>query len=1016
MLSKFIRIVVVVLLAGYCARAWAESRDYGGLYTAERIKYAQANVEKYAWAQKLRDDAVKAAQPWIEKSDEELWSMVPGQGLPRCIDVTFDRFARPQKLPDCPECGEKIKAFGGYPFVVDCEKKPWKVTCPSCGAVFPTNDFGKFYASAIDEHGLFNPARGDRRLLFNTAHPDPKDPLHFYGVDDGFGWVDPETHHAYKFIAYYTWKYWRHIYYDGLSNLASAYLYTGKQIYAHKAAVLLDRIADVYPSMDWAPYAKMGWYHSDANRRVGKIEGAIWETGVVTSLADSYDKILGGTVDDPELYLFLKQQGERYQLPTAKGTRDDFVKNVDDNILRCAYQAVLAERIRGNEGMAQESVAACALALDTQKETNEWLDWLFAPRGGAIPGLIVSQLDRDGLPPEGAPQYCVLWGTHFANIADRLNEYPAYTHHNIYREFPQFRAAFTAPYRMAALGFATPNIGDTNSCGEIAAVGVNVNQMAEGFEQTKDRDIAIAAYRANNNSGKGLGHDVLSPDPEEVGEEIERIGKAARPRPEGGELLSGFDLAMLANGQGKSGAALACNYGRTGHHGHLDQLDFDLLAFGNWLAPQQGYPEMATEWPSRTEWNHNTISHNTVVVDQKPQAENWGGHVRLFEQRRGFGVFRIDAPSAYPQCSTYQRTMLLIETAKKDSYVVDIFCVRGGGDHLYSFHGPPGEVTVKGLEMTPQSRGTYAGENVPLAAHAVGFPLGYSYLYNVQRDRHPGVAYEIDWAAEPGYRGIKSGEDVHLHYFGLTPCDDVALANGDPPQNKVGNPRRLTYLLLHRRGADLTSRFVSVIEPYRKKGFIKSVSKIGDEANRVSLRVELVDGEEDQIDVFFSEKQTRLMAGGAFKGAIGFVRTADHRVKQMELVDGQEISAGEKKLTGRSEITGQVVAMNKELSGGGWIDVESALPTDGSLVGRKIMIENDNERDACYTIRGVKTDGKYTRIDCGPICFVRGYRGKTAMLRGEEMPTDYSQGYLYDFDEGARFRIPLSLEMREGAR
>ena len=36
-------------------------------------------------------------------------------------------------------------------------------------------------------YGLFEPVRADRKLLFNVDHPDPNDPLHSYGVDDGTG-------------------------------------------------------------------------------------------------------------------------------------------------------------------------------------------------------------------------------------------------------------------------------------------------------------------------------------------------------------------------------------------------------------------------------------------------------------------------------------------------------------------------------------------------------------------------------------------------------------------------------------------------------------------------------------------------------------------------------------------------------------------------------------------------------------------------------------------------------------
>ena len=162
--------LAVVLSSATARVASADARQYGGRYTAERLANARANCEKYDWAKKVRDDAVKRAAPWLARSDEELWSMVPGQDLPRTIDVTMDRNVKkgPKRL-GCLKCGAKIDEFGNYPYEPDFDGKPWKLTCPSCKVVFPTNDFGKYYASAIDEHGLFNPAKGDKSLLFNTG-------------------------------------------------------------------------------------------------------------------------------------------------------------------------------------------------------------------------------------------------------------------------------------------------------------------------------------------------------------------------------------------------------------------------------------------------------------------------------------------------------------------------------------------------------------------------------------------------------------------------------------------------------------------------------------------------------------------------------------------------------------------------------------------------------------------------------------------------------------------------------
>lgn len=992
-------------------------RYYGGYHTADRIKNARNNCARYPWAAKIRDVAVAKAAYWVDLPDEELWAMVPGQDLPRCIDVTFDRLTTGPKSLGCLQCGNEIRRFGNYPYDPDFINKPWKLTCPSCDAVFPTNDFGKYYASAIDEHGLFNPAKGDTSLLFNEAHPDPHDPLHKFGVDDGFGYVD-ENGREHRYIGYYTWKYWMHLN-DGLGALADAFLYTGEKRYAHKAAILLDRIADVYPDMDWKPYADRGWYHSDGGSNLGKIEGSIWETGVVQKFAASYDKIISGTLDSPQLFAFLKSQSEKYDLPNAKGTRELFVTNVDDRILSTAFDAVLSGQIRGNQGMHQLTVTMCAVALNTEPKTSEWLQWLFEPDGGAIPGLMMSQFDRDGTSDEGAPSYAMIWGRLITQLASWIAAYPAYTRNNIFKDYPQFRAAFLAAYRMAALGVAIPNIGDSGATGLVTNTLIDPRFMALGYYYTRDPEIAVAAYRANGNSAEGLGRDIFSADPEAASREIEKLATQSGTRPEGGRLMSGFGLALLEVGAGSHGVALAANYGRTTKHAHPDLLNFDLFAFGHWLAPDHGYPEFATRWPSNREWTGSTLSHNTVFVNEEPQKEVWGGYARIFKQLNGFGMVQLDGRKAYPGLDAYTRTLYLIGDAESDpdtpAYLVDIFQVNGGRDHVYSFHGPPGEIAHE-LRMTSQTEGTYAGPQIPKGEWADGFPIGYSHLYNVRRDSLPPSNFVLDWNAEEGYRGLSG--DVHLRMHVLNQYDDVALADGDPPQNKPGNPKRLGYALLHRAGEDLKSTFVSVIEPYRGKPGIRSVQRMDDgQGNHVALRIEREDG---GIDYLFHKGDTRPgispMKGVSMDGDAAWIRERMGSLDRAVLVGGQELRFRKLRLTHTGVFEGKVIAMNRELQGGGWLIVDQKLPADGSLIGQHIIIDPSGDRDASYAISGVEPQGNHTRVYCGPISFVRGYKGEEMVVRRASVPKDYTLGFLYDFEEGASFRITNHTEWKAGAK
>src|SRR5690606_16246908 len=153
---------------------------------------------------------------------------------------------------------------------------------------------------------------------------------------------------------------------------------------------------------------------------------------------------------------------------------------------------------------------------------------------------------------------------------------------NICQDYPQFRATFLSAYRMAVLGIAVPNIGDSGETGLVTNIQVDPEFMAKGFYYTKDPEIAIVTYRANVNSAQGLGRNIFLDDPDALGMEIQAIAEKAGPRPEGGSLMSGFGLASLESGIGPSGIALVSNYGRTIKHAHPDMLNFDLFAFGNW--------------------------------------------------------------------------------------------------------------------------------------------------------------------------------------------------------------------------------------------------------------------------------------------------------------------------------------------------------------------------------------------------------------------------------------------------
>lgn len=108
-------------------------------------------------------------------------------------------------------------------------------------------------------------------------------------------------------------------------------------------------------------------------------------------------------------------------------------------------------------------------------------------------------------------------------------------------------------------------------------------------------------------------------------------------------------------------------------------------------------------------------------------------------------------------------------------------------------------------DWTVQEKGTYAGEAVGFGVPYDGAPdgrykgSGFSYLYGVCRTQRPEPGFRVDWNLADTWSTRIGTEAVHVRFHALSRVDEAALAWGDPPRNKPGNPRRLRYLLLRRR-------------------------------------------------------------------------------------------------------------------------------------------------------------------------------------------------------------------------
>lgn len=278
------------------------------VFYINKINKIMLNIEKYPWAYNMKEDLINKAEPWIKLSDDELWNSMFGNTIKRSWSVWSDGY--------CPGCRQAVPM---YSWIADPFNKPWKMQCPHCSELFPKNDFYKYYLSGIDKSGIFSYKIADTNLLFNCEHPEPDDPLNKFGVDAGEGYVEGEN--RWRFIgAYLIYGQWKKFVLKGVYRLAAAYIVTREKIYAHKAGILLDRIADLYPMFD---FTKDGVLYEGKNICQGYVSYCVDACIETRELVVAYDQIFDGIKDDAQLVSFISGKTKTFTEMALKNNFED---------------------------------------------------------------------------------------------------------------------------------------------------------------------------------------------------------------------------------------------------------------------------------------------------------------------------------------------------------------------------------------------------------------------------------------------------------------------------------------------------------------------------------------------------------------------------------------------------------------------------------------------------------------------------------------------------------------------
>lgn len=880
---------IVGLIASACLAA-EPAKQGSALFPSSLISKARSNIAQYEWARSISQPIVETAKPWLEQSDDQLWDLMFGPRIKRSWMVWSNGF--------CPACKKPVPM---YNWQMDALNHPWKTRCPNCKELFPKNDFAAFHRSGLDEQGVFDPARADRALLFNTEHPGPADPMHLFGVDDGEGYVDGAN--RWRFIgAFLIYGQWKQAIVAGIRSLAAAYVITGDVQYAHKAGVMLDRVADLYPTFD---FGKQGVMY-EGPPRDGYI--STWHDACVEvrDLALAYDQTFEALRQDHDLVRFLANKAKQYKLANTKSTFADIQRNIEERILRDTVEH--RQKTESNYPQTDISIILCNTVLNWPANREAIMV--------AIDAILEKSTAVDGMTGEkGLAGYTILPPRYLAEFLGRYARVDPGFLKEVLRRHPKLHDMYRFPIDMWCLDHYYPQSGDSGSfavpvdsyLGVTFSKNPGIDPSAADFlwqlfTATKDNAFVKVLYRSNDNSVDGLPYDLFADNPskfqKDVRQIIQREGTSLNLASVNKQL---WCLAILRSGKGPDARAAWLDYDSGERHSHHDGMNLGLFAKGLDLMPDFGYPPVQFGgWAApRAVWYTMTAAHNTVMVDGQ-DTRTATGATTLWADGKRFHAIQASAPGLIGG-QRYERTILMVDVSDQDFYLVDVFRVAGGTDHLKFMRSHFGSITSKDLSLRPSD----APLRVTPAMQMRGF----------QKDAATPPVWSVDWKIDDRRHLLPAAADVHLRYTDLTSQASAYTAESWVAYNfDAVSEAWIPTVLVHRRAdkAPLTSTFVSTIEPYEKFSHIAGVRRLAVATPQgetlsdacVGLDVELTDGSHDLFilnDVADSTKRdaTELVVTTkdlrvVYRGGVCWLRTdGNQKVIHVALSHGSHLKAAD---------------------------------------------------------------------------------------------------------------------------
>jgi len=784
------------------------------------------------------------------------------------------------KLVGCPHCNRNVTKRSGSSHVAKRAfkwsiGKPRRFTCALCGTTYPSENY---------------PLDKVRKVVNPLGEAQE---YHYY--EDALG----QTY----FLAAFARKRINMFFQARAYELAVQYHTTKDPEYAHKAAVILDRFADVYPAWPVHGYFpakaddhnRSRFYDADPPHPYWSGKWSRWFRHEVSwPFALAYDLICNSDALDK-----LSADKDR-----------DVRRHIETHLLR-AMADFFREYDRGQKHVGCESALPGLMSFG--RVLGEPLYVHDSVR--SFKNNVMSKVFYDGV------LYCVSPDYHVGILRD-LNR--------------------TVEF---ARGYSDPP-GWTDPVDEHHFKDLDL-----------EREFAILR-KLNNYTGimttpQGFHvpvHDSWS------------TSKAAPRSISRSVLFGGAGHAILGRGKGLDQLQAHLHYSGYYFHAHADLMNIILYAKGKELLSDIGYTHTRLR-----SWTDCSLGHNTVVVDGKNQEYTAVGNTMLFAAHGGIvQAVESVGMKVSPGIKEYRRTLVSIGVSEDDAYIVDLFRVRGGSVHDWVIHGDADrdQAIECSVRLKPRD-GNMSDYNQAAGMGKTEHYEHIDNLQTARGDGTWNIAFSYLDKSSVRLKTTMLGQPETSIILGRAPSVRRARENNATVEDfcmpivlarRTGKDLSNRFVAVHEPYVEK-----SLVTNVRR------IEAVSEAPSVIVLEVQIGDRTDTIISTIDRAPFKTVRIPGVqeivFKGRLGVISEINGKVRWLYLADGAYLAKCDAVIQTPAALWGKITgARRTEVGVKSYLLTRTRLPADGSLDGKTIVVTRSNDITHGYEIARIERKGDDTLV------------------------------------------------------